>query len=318
VNSGLLCVAGRFEPLFDSRKRVVSPLVRRNGQLEEAGWEEALDAAVAGLRSVDGRHVMGLASTRLTNEAFERLSLFLKGLGAGSMATVPPVSDFLAEPEGSLAALDEADSFVVVGEDLSVDHQVAGMAIRRAVTNRGATLVLVGDGENGFSDLASCNVGRDEIDQAIALVRDAKSPVVVYGAAAGDLLPQLRRALGSKAQFVGLVPGTNSRGALAAGLSGDTNLTGAQAAYVAVADDTVEDSVLAIVEGVGFVVAQTSYAGPIVDHADVVLPAAIWAEKSGTVTNTEGIVQEIHAVLQPPHSVRTDCEILDAVLARLK
>jgi len=317
VSGGLLCVAGRFEPLYDTRKRLVSPLVRRNGQLEEAGWEEALDAAAAGLKSVDGSAVAGLASTRLTNETLEQFSQVLKNLGAESVATLTPVPEFLSEPEGSLAALDEADLFVVVGEDLSLDHQVAGMAVKRGVVNRGATLVLFGEGENGFSDLASRRFAPGELSQVLALVRDAESPVVIYGAAAGNVLPQLRRTEASKAQFVGLVPGANSRGALAAGLSGAFEKDGAKAVFVLVADDVVGDGVLESIDDSAFVVAQASYDGPIVGRADVVLPTAIWAEKSGTVTNTEGLTQEACAALKPPEGVKTDREILSALAEKL-
>ena len=42
INGGLLCVDGRFAPLYDERTRVEQPLVRQDGKLLPAGWEEAL------------------------------------------------------------------------------------------------------------------------------------------------------------------------------------------------------------------------------------------------------------------------------------
>lgn len=317
VGHGLLCVAGRFEPLFDTRKRIESPMVRHNGELAQASWDEALAAAAAGLKAVDGSSVVGLASTRLTNETLKQFGQVFRALGAGSVATLTPVPDFVAEAEGSLAVLDEADLFLVVGEDLSVDHQVVGMAVKRGVLNRGAKLVLVGDGENGFSDLADCQFATSEVDQMLSAVRDAESPVVIYGSSADGVLPQLRRALASSAQFVGLVPGTNARGALAAGLSGTFDSDGAKAAYILIAGDDVDDSVLGSLDDSAFVVAQASYAGPIVNRSDVVLPTTIWAEKSGTFTNTEGVTQECAAVLEAPEGVKSDQEILSALAESL-
>ena len=44
------------------------------------------------------------------------------------------------------AALDEADLFIVVNTDLSADYQVAGLAVKRGVRQRGARLVLVDEG----------------------------------------------------------------------------------------------------------------------------------------------------------------------------
>ncbi|MGC9349066.1 MAG: 2Fe-2S iron-sulfur cluster-binding protein, partial [Anaerolineae bacterium] len=43
-NHGLLCVDGRFKPLYDNRQRVKTPMIRRDGKLVETGWEEALAA----------------------------------------------------------------------------------------------------------------------------------------------------------------------------------------------------------------------------------------------------------------------------------
>ncbi|HMA47486.1 MAG TPA: molybdopterin oxidoreductase family protein [Frankiaceae bacterium] len=52
-------------------------------------------------------------------------------------------------------------------------------------------------------------------------------------------------------------------------------------------------------------------------RADVVLPAAQWAEEDGTVTNLEGRVLRRRRVLAPPPGVRTDLEILSGLAARL-
>lgn len=52
-------------------------------------------------------------------------------------------------------------------------------------------------------------------------------------------------------------------------------------------------------------------------HADVVLPVAAGVEKDGTVTNLDRQVQRVHAVHQPPPSVRTDFEVLRSLGCRL-
>jgi formate dehydrogenase major subunit len=44
--------------------------------------------------------------------------------------------------------------------------------------------------------------------------------------------------------------------------------------------------------------------------ADVILPAAAWPEKSGTVTNTDRMVQIGHQALQPPGAARSDLELI--------
>jgi assimilatory nitrate reductase catalytic subunit len=53
------------------------------------------------------------------------------------------------------------------------------------------------------------------------------------------------------------------------------------------------------------------------EHADVVLPAAQWAEEEGTMTNLEGRVILRQRATHPPAGVRTDLQILSALAARL-
>ncbi|UCH49147.1 MAG: formate dehydrogenase subunit alpha [Betaproteobacteria bacterium] len=51
--------------------------------------------------------------------------------------------------------------------------------------------------------------------------------------------------------------------------------------------------------------------------ADVVLPATAWPEKSGTVTNTDRMVQLGHQALQPPGEARPDLELIQEIARRL-
>ena len=53
----------------------------------------------------------------------------------------------------------------------------------------------------------------------------------------------------------------------------------------------------ALLAQIGCVVVQAAYASPLLDAAHVVLPAAVWSEKSGTVTNLEGRAQHFAAAI---------------------
>jgi predicted molibdopterin-dependent oxidoreductase YjgC len=316
VNGGVTCVAGRFDALAEARKRVTKPLVRRDGKLAEATWDEALDVAAQKLKGMDGSSLAALASSRGTNESLGLFAKVFNKLGAGSVSSLTPVPDFLVEAEGSLSVLDEADFYLVIGADLRVDHQVAGIMIQRSLMNRGARMAIVDDGPNGMDEMTVFKFGSDGLDKAIKLAQGAEMPVVLYGAKAGDLLPKLRKALADKAQFVGLAPGSNSRGALAAGLNGGL-ADGAKGFYVMALDDTLAPETLGKLEGAEFVIAQTSYVDALTEQADVVLPSTIWAERGSSTTNTEGRVQPLQASLRPPDGVKQDKEILKALAAKL-
>jgi len=73
VNKGSLCVKGRFGLDFvGAEDRLTKPLIRRNGKLEEAGWDEALDLVGEKLLGIKKEHgpdaIAGLSSAKCTNE----------------------------------------------------------------------------------------------------------------------------------------------------------------------------------------------------------------------------------------------------------
>ncbi len=72
-NYGSLCVKGRFGYNFiNSPERLINPLIKKNGKLEEASWDEALDLVANRLGSIKNEHgsqsLAMLASARITNE----------------------------------------------------------------------------------------------------------------------------------------------------------------------------------------------------------------------------------------------------------
>ncbi|WP_276282254.1 formate dehydrogenase subunit alpha [Halorussus caseinilyticus] len=64
-------------------------------------------------------------------------------------------------------------------------------------------------------------------------------------------------------------------------------------------------------------VVQDVFPTETVGHADVVFPASSWAEKSGTVTNTDRQVQRMRPAAQPPGDARRDLDLIREVAERL-
>jgi anaerobic selenocysteine-containing dehydrogenase len=58
-----------------------------------------------------------------------------------------------------------------------------------------------------------------------------------------------------------------------------------------------------------FVVVQDAFMTETAELADVVLPAAIWGEKTGTLTNADRTVHISHKAIEPPGEARSDLEI---------
>ena len=85
VSRGNLCVKGwRLPELFQAPDRLHQPLVRRDGALQPATWDEALDltaAALAAIRDQHGGDRLGvMASAKCTNEENYLLQKFARGV----------------------------------------------------------------------------------------------------------------------------------------------------------------------------------------------------------------------------------------------
>jgi len=66
-------------------------------------------------------------------------------------------------------------------------------------------------------------------------------------------------------------------------------------------------------ESLDFLVCQDIFETETTKHADVILPASSFLEKSGTFTNAERRVQLVAPAIDPPGEARTDFEIIKAV-----
>jgi formate dehydrogenase alpha subunit len=151
---GTLCVKGRFATGFvHSRDRITSPLIKRDGRWHEATWDEALDAAAAGLARNRG-HFGALASAKATNEdgfVIQKLTRVVMDTNNVDHCTrlchSPSVEAMLVSmgsgaTSNSYQDYEEAGCLMVVGADASANHPVIAIRFRSAVA-RGARLIVV-------------------------------------------------------------------------------------------------------------------------------------------------------------------------------
>ena len=68
---------------------------------------------------------------------------------------------------------------------------------------------------------------------------------------------------------------------------------------------------------VPFVAVMATHEGPELDRASLVLPAAMWAEVSGTFTNFQRRVQRLTAAVPAPGDAQSRLELAAGLLSRL-
>jgi len=150
VNDEWICDKGRFVHQFvDHPERLAKPMVRDDGALREATWEEALGRIVEKLAAVadaSGAAASGgVASARVSNEAAYLFQKFFRAVVGTNNVDFAGGSAVRAWPTGlsAIADIAKSDLIVLVGFDPSEAAPVLALHIKRAVRRTGARLLIV-------------------------------------------------------------------------------------------------------------------------------------------------------------------------------
>ncbi|KKM12138.1 formate dehydrogenase [Clostridiales bacterium PH28_bin88] len=158
ANHNLLCVKGRFGWDFVQQEdRLKKPLIRKNGELVEASWEEAIDLVARKFKEIKDRHgpdtLAGMSSAKCTNEENYLMQKFMRAvLGTNNVdnsARLCHASTItgLAEAFGSgaatnsIAELESAGVIFIIGSNTTEAHPVVGFWVQKAHRN-GAKLIV--------------------------------------------------------------------------------------------------------------------------------------------------------------------------------
>jgi NADH-quinone oxidoreductase subunit G len=372
TNHGWLSDKDRFGfEYLSSEDRLTKPLVRRNGELVETEWAEALELVASRLSLIKdesgGEALAVVGGANGTNEDAHALSRLAREVletpHLDSRLDDSLSSHFLAATvdRALISDLDEADTILVWGPDLKEEHPTLYLRVRRAA-QQGKTLVVVHPRwtglddraaykltyrpGGGFSLLAEITVGDHpditaalSVDKMVALVGIASmadGPLLAEAAAAvardtaarTRILPLNSRANTYGALDMGLVPdlapgrvavdkpGKDTRAIMKSLVSGDIR------GLVLVGADPIRDmpDPRPAVDGIGaaeYIVAVDLFLHDSNRDADVILPAAGFAEKEGTITNVEGRVQKVNRARPGPGFSRPDWSIIDDIAAHM-
>ena len=154
ANRGQACFKGKFGLDFvNHRERLKEPLVRRDGELQEATWDDALDYIAERLQAYKGSSFALLTSPNSTNEEhylaqkFARVVMETNNVDQISN-TRPDVVEPLREILGSGAVtnsiweLEKTRCILAFNTNLTEEHNVVGVPIKRAV-KEGARLIVI-------------------------------------------------------------------------------------------------------------------------------------------------------------------------------
>ncbi|GAM11232.1 NADPH-Fe(3+) oxidoreductase subunit alpha [Geobacter sp. OR-1] len=167
-HNGQLCTRGRWGYQFiNSDKRITTPLVKKNGSLQPATWEEALNVVSAKLKEAKSTpdSLAALVSPRLTNEELLLTRKLFKDLlgcdnvdhsaGYAHTALTSGAKESLGYPASPsvVADVQKSDLLLVINADLYQTHPVLGFEINLAVKRQGSAIQIVSDKKGKLSKL---------------------------------------------------------------------------------------------------------------------------------------------------------------------
>lgn len=139
---------------LNSEERLITPMIKEDGEWQETDWDTALHKAVDGLTIISkgkGADQIGaIASPSSTLEELYLLQKLVRGIGSGNIDHRIRQTDFSDQKESpafpwlgqSIQDLENCDSVLLIGSNIRKDQPIAGHRIRKASLH-GAKIMCV-------------------------------------------------------------------------------------------------------------------------------------------------------------------------------
>jgi len=213
INGDFLCIKGRYAfDFFDHKDRLRQPLIRKNGKLTPATWEEAVDHAARRLREIrdrqGGQAIGVIGSNRTTNEENYLLQKFARTVLGTNNIDHHRTADFAAfaraisgKPNTTATMRDVfgAPVILLIGNDPTEQHPLLAWNIRTNVRLNRAKLYAVNARDiklrRQASSFLQIPAGRENKFVAFLNGDDAAAGSLTNGSVSNDTLKRLRDEL---------------------------------------------------------------------------------------------------------------------------
>ena len=342
---------------INHHSRIKTPMIRykKGGKLIPATWDDAIHFVGERFKE-GGKNVGVVASSRLTNEAIFTLKRFATesvrtdNYAVSDAYDLSAFFDNLSVPLATHDDIRYAKTILLIGGEPEEEQTFTAKQMRQAVRNDGANLIIVNDkpirmvnnatqfihiNPNSYDAFAlsfadesdSNKLGADEkeFEQLQKTIEETEGDLVImFG---GDLSPEAQAVLASSAASLT----TNTRRVLLHPLPLYNNSVGANDMMTGKKSlsDVLKNSKSLLIGGSlseenakllankDFIVVQELFETATTDFADVVLPAASFAEVDGTFTNNTGFVQRVRQAIEPLNQSKADWIITSMIAKEL-
>ena len=324
----------------------------KGGKLIPTTWDDAIRHVSEKLSAYEGS-IGVVASPRLTNESVFTLRQFAKDVAKTDNFAVSDRFDLsaffnnLSVPLATHKDIRYASTILLVGGEPEEEQTYTAKQIRQAVRNGGAKFIAVNDTPIrltaqasqflhvnkgsydafalGFADAMTesiagkLGVEMSEIEAMARTLGETEGDLIII--VGGDLSPEAQAAIASTASnfasenhrvlLLPLVPYNNSVGANDMADGKKSVLDAINASKAVLVGGSLQDA--SLLQNKDFVVVQELFETDTTAFADVVLPAASFAEVDGTYTNNTGFVQRVRKAIDPIHQSKPDWMITSMI-----
>lgn len=327
----------------------------KGGKLIPATWDAAIKFAADKLKEHGKGVGVIASPRLTNESVFALSRFAKEVSGSGNMAVsdvsdIAPVLDNLSVPLCTHKEIRHAKTIILIGGEPEEEQTYTAKQIRQAVRNGGAKFICVNDTPINLSRRATqfVHIGPGTVD-AFALCAvdpsydklatekmgietseiDAVRRTIME--TQGDVIVMFGSELSSDAQAILAANAVNLAGedrrVMLHPLPRYNNSVGAHDMTPGrrSVEDVVKNSKALLIggslqdanllSGKDFVVVQELFQTATTDHADVVFPAASFAEVDGTFTNNAGNVQRVRKAIEPVHQSKPDW-MITAMIAR--
>jgi len=203
VSRGGLCVKGWNAFAFVHHPdRLTTPLIRRDGQLTPATWDEAIGVVVDRLQDIRGRHgadsIMFASSAKATNEEnYLLMKLARVVFGTNNIdhcarlchsSTVVGLAETLGSGAmtNSISCIDQAGLILVIGSNTTEQHPLIGSRILTAA-RRGTGLIVADNRRIRLARHADLHL-RHKNGSDVALLNGMMHVIIAEGLADNDFI----------------------------------------------------------------------------------------------------------------------------------
>ncbi|PLX70881.1 MAG: NADH-quinone oxidoreductase [Denitrovibrio sp.] len=342
VNHGYMCAKGRFGfDFMNSVKRETEAQITVGGEAKKATVAEAVEYAAEKLKGLKAEEVAVVVSPRITNEEAFLASKLAETIGTKNVFSTE--TDEIM-PEGAYSEVEASDALAVLNINVTESNPILGLAVRVAAREENANCFVFYPSETALKRVATELITGNPDELAVKMEKfcaamggadndfsamaktmlEAEKPVVVfdpYNKADAYIAQEIKKACDkvilvpakSKNNSVGIVDmgfGKNNPADFAKGVEGGTIK-----AVLCFGENILVRSGWSKLEGalakLDLLMVTDPFMSDTAKAANVYVPVATFAEKSGSFTNLEGRVQEVSKAVDK--GVSADADVIAAL-----